>query len=160
MARQYFEKAAGVWQYMIDNDIQSDRDVAYYYTALSRQKRGQWEGAIEYYQKVVDNYPDFEHICAAKAAIGWCYEILRNDGKLTKEEINPFIEQVYMDVLEEYPDCYVGDYVAYRLGELNLEKGDTVNAALYYRKFLELARPSDMRIEDVNEKLEKLEGKN
>jgi TolA-binding protein len=157
-AQDYFAKAEDVWQRLIDSNLPGDLGKAYYYAAGCRQEQKDWDGAINYFQKVVDDYPGFEYACNAQAAIGWCCEILRDSNEAPKEAIEPLIEEAYKRVLDSYPDCYAAGYAAYRLGELSVEKGDEPNAIVYYRKFLILAGPNDTRIESVKTTLVKLEG--
>jgi len=92
--------------------------------------------------------------------VGWCYEALKDssDSNELAEAVNPLIEEAYKATLEDYPDCYIADYAAYQLAELNAETGDTAEAVIYYRKFLELARPDDRKIDAVKAKLTELEG--
>ena len=106
---------------------------------------------------MVDDYADFEYVGGAQCAIGWSYETLRNSGKIPKEQANPIIEQAYTAVLTKYPDCYVANYAAFQLAGMSAEKGDKISAIAYYKKFLELANPQDVRIASAKEILEKLE---
>ncbi|MFA5251512.1 MAG: tetratricopeptide repeat protein [Phycisphaerae bacterium] len=158
-ANQYFAKAEPVWQRIIDKlpSRAGDTDTAYYYAACSRQQMGRWDDAIKYFQIVVDDWPDFEHVGGAQAAVGWCLEAIRDSNTVPKEAINPLIAEAYKAVLTGYADCYIAHYAAYRLGVMSAEKGDKVNAIVYYRKFLELAKPENNRINDVKSKLAGLE---
>jgi hypothetical protein len=124
----------------------------------------------------VDNSPDFEYACGIEAAIGWCYEKLRDEGGVPKEEINPLIEQAFIAVMVNSSGCYATNEVAYRLAGMMLEKGDKVSAVKYYRKFLDTVKlfrddsgglprlrsrqPQDSRVEAVKAKIAELEGTN
>ena len=157
--KQYFAKSEDLWQWVIDNNSADNLDLgeAYFCAATCRQELGRWEEAIAYYRKVVDDYADFEYVGGAQCAIGWSYETLRNSGKIPKEQANPIIEQAYTAVLTKYPDCYVANYAAFQLAGMSAEKGDKISAIAYYKKFLELANPQDVRIASAKEILEKLE---
>jgi tetratricopeptide (TPR) repeat protein len=158
-AKKGFERAEVVWQEVIDGlDGDADRASAYYYAASNYQQMRRWEEAIEYYGIVVDDYAECKYVSGAQAAVGWCYEVLRDEGKIPKGQANPIIEEAYTAVLADYPDCYVADYVAYRLGEMMFEKGDKAAAARYYRKFLESTYPENERIAEVKAKVARLEG--
>jgi tetratricopeptide (TPR) repeat protein len=159
-AKEYFALAEDIWQRVITNNLPGNTGGAYYYVASCRQQLGKWEDAINYYQKVVDDWPGFEYVCGAQAAVGWCYEALRDSGKIPKEQANPIIEQAYAAVLTNFSDCYVADYVTLRLARINLDKGDKVAAAAYYGKFLELVHPEDKRIPVIKGILAELEGTN
>ncbi len=154
-----FQRADDIWQRIIKDSLQSRKDTVYlyYYSALNYQHMGRWDDAIKYYQKVVDDWPDFEYVCGAQAAVGWCYEALRDSKQAPKETVNPVIEQIYTTILRDYPDCYVAHYAAFQLAKMSMEKGDKINAIAYYRKFLELAAPNNVRIEDAKAKIAELE---
>jgi len=158
-AQRDFERAAVAWRWVIDGlDGEGDgKAAAYCYAGNTYQQMRRWEEAIEHYRIVVDKWPESEHACGAQAAVGWCYEALRNEGKIAKEQAEAIIEEAYTAVLADYPDCYVADYVAYRLGEMMLARGDKASAARYYRKFLESTYPENERIAEVQAKVKELE---
>ncbi|MGD0077536.1 MAG: tetratricopeptide repeat protein [Sedimentisphaerales bacterium] len=171
-ARDFFAGAERIWQQIIDiylsnaakavnsaadNNTSEILGKAYYYAAGCRQFQENWDGALKYFQKVVDNYPGFENACGAQAAVGWCYEKLGELNEVPKEIINPLAEESYKAVLENYKDCNEASYAAYRLGELSEEKGNKADEMTYYRKFLTLADPNNEYIKQVKEKLFELE---
>ncbi len=124
--------------------------------AVNYHEMGRWTDAINNYQKVLDNWPDFEHACGIQAAIGGCYEKLRDKEGVPKEGVNPLIEDAYIAILTNYPNCYAIKNAAYKLAGIMLEKGDKASAAKYYKKFLETARPNDDRLAPVKAKLAEL----
>jgi TolA-binding protein len=132
----------------------------YYYAAGCRQQQGNWDGAIKYFHKTIENGPMFQYTWNAQAAIGWCYEALARSEKWPKEAALPLIEEAYKAVLDKYPNGNMAYYAAYRLGELSIEKGDKAGAITYYRKYLEKAHPQDTRIETIKAKLTTLEEEN
>ncbi len=164
-ANSRFAFAENVLQLIIDKKTAGNSAIGtthtfaalYFYAAGCRQHQGKWEGAIKYFQKIVDNYPDYKNICNAQAAIGWCYEALARSENWPKEAALPLIEEAYKAVLDNYPNGNMVYYAAYRLGELSIEKGDKAGAITYYRKFLEKANPQDTRIEAVKAKIASLE---
>ena len=121
---------------------------------------GEYENAIEYYQTVVDNWPDYEHAWSAQYLIGSCYERLRSSGSLPESEANSKIEQAYEAVVEKYPDCSLVKPALQKLGWLNFKKGQLALAAEYWELFLEMADPDDPCTKRVKDKLEELEGVN
>ena len=80
-------------------DAQSQFD-----TAENFYDQKEYEKAIEYFQKVVDTWPNYEHADKAQFLIGECYEKLRDSGTLAESEANRLIEEVYKILLERYPD--------------------------------------------------------
>ncbi len=177
-AMLYHDVSADIWERIQKENLQIINDLAYlyFYAAINYHEMGRWADAINNYQKVVEDWPDFEHACGIEAAIGWCYEKLRDEGGVPKEEINPLIEQAFIAVVANSSGCYATNEVAYRLAGMMLEKGDKVSAVKYYRKFLDTAKPfradsgapprlrsrqpQDSRIETVKAKIAELEGTN
>ena len=160
-AKEYFDRAEDVYQKIIMNNLEREKDAGslyYYYAARTYQELWQWEKAIANFQKVVDKYPDFEYACGAQAAVGWCYEFMIKAGKITKEQAEPLIEQAYNKVLTNYTDCYLADYAAYQLAQMKEEKGDRIAAVQYYRIFLEKTHPEDYRIGLIKDRIAELEG--
>lgn len=164
-ANSRFAFAENVLQIMIDKKTTGNSTIGnadslaglYFYAAGCRQNQQKWDGAIKYFQKVVDNYPDFQYAWNAQAAIGWCYEEIRDLSQAPKEAINPLAEEAYKTVLEKYPGCTMAYYAAYRLGELSVQKDDNASAIVYYKKFLELAQKDDIRVDKVKAKIASLE---
>jgi tetratricopeptide (TPR) repeat protein len=155
---QYHEVSANIWERIQKDGLQVRTDAVhlYFYSAINYEAMGRWLDAINNYQNILDNWPDFESICGVQAAIGGCYESLRDKGGVPKEEANPLIKQAYRAVLANWPDCYSSAYISMRLGDMALEEGDKATAQHYYRQFLEKARPGDKRIETVKAKLAEL----
>jgi len=105
---------------------------------------------------VLDDYPDFEYACGINAAIGECYEKLRDVGGVPKEAVNPLIEEAFKAVADNAAGCHVAKEITYKLAVMMLDKGDKASAITYYRQFLTLARPKDGRIAIVKAKLAEL----
>jgi tetratricopeptide (TPR) repeat protein len=140
-AKQYCEIAANIWQKLPKANLQKSLDTAYLYLYVGANylELKRWENAIENFQKLIDDYPDFEHACSVQTAMSYCYEQLRDSGDLPKEGINPILEETYKAVLTNYPGCYATKEVSYRMAGLMLEKGDKTSAVTYYKMFLQAA---------------------
>jgi len=158
-ASWYLIQSEILWKRIIEGSPGNPEE-AYYHCAQTSRQLGKSEDAIAYYQKIVNDYPDFENADAAQCAVGWCYEAMRNAGKISKEEANPLIERAYKNVVDKYPYSYTCDIAAYRLGEICVEKGDKANAVIYYNKFIQMARPGDSRTAKVQAIISNLEGTN
>jgi tetratricopeptide (TPR) repeat protein len=170
-AMRYHEVSANIWERIQKENLQIRSDLAYlyFYVAINYHEMGRWADAINNYQKVLEDWPDFEYACSINAAIAYCYESLRDKEGVPKEEINPLIEQAFIAVVANSSGCYATNEVAYRLAGMMLEKGDKVSAVKYYRKFLDSAKPpqygsakcgssqkQDGKIEAVKSKLAEL----
>lgn len=78
---------------------------ACYFLAVCHERLGQQADAIQYYQMLVDNWPDFEYAWNALFKTGWCFEKLEKSGLISESEANPIIKAAYEQLLEEYPNC-------------------------------------------------------
>jgi tetratricopeptide (TPR) repeat protein len=131
---------------------------AQYFTAVCYRRVGEYEKALMHYQKVVDNWPDYQFAWSAQSLVGSCYKRLRDLGKLPASEANPKIEQAYQAVLENYPDSAAVPSSSLKLAHLYLELDRNIEAAVYFEIFLATANPTDPRIESVEARLGKLKG--
>jgi len=158
-AGENFTKAIAIWDIIIEGLPVSLPDTAHawYFSAVSYRHTGEYGNAIEYYQKVVDNWPDYQFAWSAQCLIGECYEKLRNSGALSESQANPLIEQAYKLVIENYRDSSLAGHACMKLGDMNLKKGRTLEAAGYYEMFL-TAAPADPRVKSVKARLERLGG--
>jgi len=100
-----FIKAIAVWEIIIKQPTSPITPQAYNFMAICHDRLGQYEIAIKYYQKVLDDWPDYKHACYSQYQIGRCYERLKNTGTLTKSEADPLIRTAYEAVVKNYPDC-------------------------------------------------------
>jgi tetratricopeptide (TPR) repeat protein len=132
---------------------------AYYAAAVVySQELGEYQKGIDYYQKVVDNWPDYEFAWHAQYFVGKYYEILRDSGIVSESEANSKIEQAYKAVVEKYPDSESAPSAALKLARMNFESGRRVEAVMYYEIFLAIADPGDTRIKNIKVFLEQLKG--
>ncbi|MGB2808813.1 MAG: tetratricopeptide repeat protein [Sedimentisphaerales bacterium] len=154
-------KAKDIWERIITQCPESQSiglKHAQYFTAVCYRRFGEYEKAITHYQKVVDNWPDYQYAWSAQYLIGSCYEKLKNLRSLPESEAYPKIEQAYKAVVEKYPDSAMVPSASLKLGYLNLKRDQKIEAAQYFALFLATARPNDPRIESVEIQLEELKG--
>ncbi len=109
------------------------------------------------FEVVVEEWPDYQYAGGAQCAVGYCYAAMVKLGEIGEAEARPVIEDAYERVLERYPDCYLADYAALQLGEMNFARGDFATAEQYYKLFLELAKPGDVRLKMVQARIKELE---
>jgi TolA-binding protein len=160
-AAEYYRKAVAVWERLIKELPASvpHTPQAYYCSAVCySQELAEYLKGIDYYQKVVDNWPRYEFAWHAQYFVGKYYEKLRNSGSIPDSEANPKIEQAYNNVVEKYPKSKSAPGSALKLAQMNFEKGQRIKAIKYYELFLKLADPSDTRIKNVKSRLEQLKG--
>jgi len=160
-ARDYFAKALTVWERIITELPKSDSTAtshAHYFSAVCYCKLGNQEKAVEYFQKVVDSWPDYQYAWSAQCLIGECYEKLRDSGGISKAEAEPKIEQAYQAVIVKYPDCSLVGHACLKLGDMYLQKDRRNEASMCLELFLMTANPSDPRINTIKVRLERLGG--
>jgi tetratricopeptide (TPR) repeat protein len=156
-----FAEAAFIWDRIITQMPDSNSTAtthAYYFSADCYRKLGKYEKAVEYFQKVVDKWPNYQYAWSAQYLIGECYEKLRNSGGISKAEAEPKIEQAYQAVIERYPECSLVGYACLKLSDMYLQKGSRDEAAACLELFLKTAEPADPLINTIKVRLERLGG--
>jgi tetratricopeptide (TPR) repeat protein len=108
-AKEYFRKAIEVWEKLITELPYSVKYTpqAYYYSALCySQEFGEHDKAIEYYQKLLDNWPDFDYRRTSYAWLGiaCCYEKLEKSGRIPTSVAAGQICRACNKLLTDYPD--------------------------------------------------------
>ena len=148
-AGEYFTKVIALGERIREQSPASPATIeAHLITGECYRRLGEHEKAVEYFQQVVDDWPDYQYACNAQCIIGECYEKLRDSGALPESEANPLIEQAYQAVIEKYPDCSLAGHAHLKLSQLSSEMGQLVDAAEYYELFLE-NYPQDTRYSQI-----------
>jgi len=140
LAKEKYEKSIIVREIVIEQLPFSSELTprAYYLSAvLYSHYLGQYEKGIEYFQKVVETWPDYQFAWNAQFFIGLYYEILRNTGAISQSEANPKIEQAYQAVIENYPDSEPAGHVALKLGWMYFQQEQWEQAIRYFEFFLD-----------------------
>lgn len=106
-ATDRFRRALTVWEKIITQLPPSapNNARAYNFGADCYRRLGQHQKAIEYYRRVVDDWPDYEYAWNALLRIGHTYENLKTLGIISKSEADIKIKAAYKQLLKEYPDC-------------------------------------------------------
>ena len=145
-SQEHLNKAKHIWERIIAEWPESQSiglRHAYYFSAACYRRLDQHEKAIEYYQKVISDWPDYAFTCIAHYFIGECYEKFKNSGSLPESEADPKIEQAYKALVEKYPDRGLAKPAALKLGRLNFQRGQWLDAAVYFELFLEKSTQND-----------------
>jgi len=106
-AKSHFQKAIAIWERIIKQfpEARFTTAQAYDFSATCYQRLGEYEKAIEYYQQLLDKWPDYEYAWNAQFLIGCILERLKKDGLIPDSVADPVIKDSYERVLEQYPDC-------------------------------------------------------
>jgi tetratricopeptide (TPR) repeat protein len=145
--KEYYQKAMIIWEKMITKLPVAESIFtthSYYLSAVCYHKLGNHDKAIEYFQKVLNDWPDYEYDWSAQYLIGECYEDLQRSGILPASEAEPLIEQAYKAIIEQYPDCCLVGSACLRLGRPSFRRGQLSDAAYYFELFLQKS-PNDPR---------------
>ena len=78
---------------------------AHYLVGECCYQLGQYEKAIEYYQKTVDNFPDYENTWLAQNRAAKVYKIMIRDGTIPEREGEAAMTAAYQKLIANFPDC-------------------------------------------------------
>ena len=152
-AREFYQKAIAIWGKMIQ-ELQPNANYtprAYYCSAVVySQELADHQKGIEYFQKIVDNWPKYKYAWDAQFLIGRSYEALRKSGSLPPSEADAKIQQAYQAVIEKYPDSNDAPYAALKLGQMSFRASKWPDAAYYFELFLQKNRGQTPNLVYVN----------
>jgi len=77
---------------------------AYNCAADCYSRFGQRKKAIEYYQVLLDGWPDYEFAWNALLLMGRAYQDLKEQGELSESEADTRTMEIYQQLLSKYPD--------------------------------------------------------
>ena len=137
-AKDCFRKAAGIWKRVIWELSPSAFGIhAYYFTGVCYYRMADYERAIEYFEKLVTDWPHYMYGWSAQYLRGICYERLKMAGLVEESQADAQIEQAYKAVVEEHADYGLVGPAALKLARLYFRKGQWFDAAMYYELFLQ-----------------------
>jgi TolA-binding protein len=84
-------------------------------------KLSEYEKSIEFYSKVVNDYPDYDRAWYALFMVGRNYERLQKAGAVSKTQAEQQIKAAYKQLLEKYPDCETANIASRWLSKHNSE---------------------------------------
>jgi TolA-binding protein len=138
-SKEYYKKAVAVWEKIATQlapNAEYTPQACYSIAYCCFDDTGEYEKAIEYCQKIVNNWPEYEHACQAQFLLGNYYERLVQAGLIPESETNPIIEEAYKALIEKYPNCDKVKNVSMKLAEMNFKKEQWDKAAVYYEILL------------------------
>ena len=120
--KDYYTNAQNIWEKIIqDMPSSSMAYQAYRYAAEACKIIGQNDKAIEYFQAVVDNWPDDDIASHCLNMIADVYRTVQDSGALSQSEAESRMKQVYELLATDYPDSAPGLYAK---GWLSLYKAN------------------------------------
>ena len=105
--KDYFRRAAEIYEKII-NVLPASRNLtprACYFAGDCCHELGEYEKSVQYYQKVVDNYPTYGLAWSALFNIGSNYQQMSKAGLISKSEADAKTKAAYEQLLVKYPDC-------------------------------------------------------
>jgi tetratricopeptide (TPR) repeat protein len=105
-ADQCYRKGLAIWEKIL-NDFPPTSYTPEVCCSMGRCHRelGEYQESIDFYQKVVDYYPDYPFAWHALFMVGRTYESLGESGFIYESEAKAKTEHAYKQLLEKYPDC-------------------------------------------------------
>jgi tetratricopeptide (TPR) repeat protein len=108
--QRQFAQAAAIWDQIAEEAPEFDFTRfanADHFVAMAQcyQELGQYQKIIEYYQRVVDDYPDYQYTWNALFLVGRNYQNLKKAGGISASEADAKTRAAYQQLLEQYPDC-------------------------------------------------------
>jgi tetratricopeptide (TPR) repeat protein len=125
------QKAVKVWQALLDCSLKTETIAdAWYFSGVSYWKIGDIEQATWCYTILTKDWPGYKYNWSAQPYIGLGYEILRDQGYFTHEEIDSWIEESYQKTVNDYPDGCMVEEAKSGLDRLHKSKlsGQSVSA--------------------------------
>jgi len=141
-SEDYYREPVEVWEKVTEKfpDFFYDDPDLYYFIADCYHHLGKYEKAIEYFQEVIDNFPQHEVAATAQFQIAQEYGSLRDAGLIPESEAILKIEQAYQAVVEKYPYSGAVRDAAIRLGLLDFKKGQWLEAIQYFELALKKSK--------------------
>jgi tetratricopeptide (TPR) repeat protein len=108
-----------------------------YYAGNCNHCLSRFDKALEYYWRVLENWPDYQWNWSAQYLIGDCLEQLKKAGVVEASQANEEIEAAYLAVAEDYPDFGLVDDALTRLAEMQDDMQQWDKAIVYWTKVRE-----------------------
>ena len=103
--KKYYERACSAWERIIQDLPDSDvTPQAYHFAGECYGVLSQSDKMVEYYQKVVDMWPDYKGSSHLQTMIIRYYENLKRDGQITKTQADQILRKGYENLINNYPD--------------------------------------------------------
>lgn len=102
----YYQKAIDIWeQEILYATTRSKLEVnAYIFSGICYQRLKQYNKALEYYSKVIQDWPDYKYLPKAFSWYENCLTKMRQLGLVTTEEAVLLAEQAFNGFIEDNPD--------------------------------------------------------
>lgn len=133
-ALTYYQKAIDVWkQGILDSMPGCEYETgAYLFSGICYGRLQQHQKAAEYFQKVIQDWPDYRHVGSAHDWYAECLEKMKTKGLVEADTANTQIEEAYKVIVEEYPDYLYRTNICKKLGKFYLSHKRWQDAINHY----------------------------
>jgi tetratricopeptide (TPR) repeat protein len=124
-AKEYFTKVINTGEGILKQwpDSSAAPEICHI-AAVCYERLAEYQQAIEYYQKVVDNWPDYEDAWKAELRIAKMSKWLILTGAISLSEADAAINTAYERVLRRYPDSPAAEVLRHHFeGDVKPEEG-------------------------------------
>jgi TolA-binding protein len=126
-AKDHFGKAARIWDRLINEFPESPYiPEAACWAGDCYFSIDKYEDSKRCFQKVVDNYPQYEYAWHAQFKIGRCYEELKNTGAIESSIADAQIKAACEQLLIKYPNCDAAESARIMRDSLMLNNKESV----------------------------------
>jgi tetratricopeptide (TPR) repeat protein len=106
--KEYFQKAIAIWERIITELPESGMTPqAYYFVARCYESVGEYDCAANYYQVVIDDWPNYRFCDVAHFLLARCFEKLADSGSIPREEAAVMIRDTCEKLLADYPNSQI-----------------------------------------------------
>jgi TolA-binding protein len=105
-ADEYFRKVISAGQAILKQwpDSVAGPEICHI-SGICYERVDEYPKAINYYQKVVDEWPDYEHAWEAQFRIAKMSKWLILNGAKSDSEVHAVVKSAFKQLVESYPDC-------------------------------------------------------
>ena len=105
-SEEYYRKAIRILEILIWAPLEQESDLipdATFAVGRCYERFEEYEIAIEYYKKILEEWPDFRHAATAGYLLGNCYKEMARAGRMSDAEARTLIIQACQYVIDRYP---------------------------------------------------------
>ena len=107
-AKEFYGNAIAVWDIVVNQLPKSSSSApACSWSGNCYQRLGDYAKAAQSYQKVADEYTNYQYAWNAMLQAGQCYENQASTGAMSKSDADLKIKAVYQQLVTKFPDCPV-----------------------------------------------------
>ncbi len=119
-SKEYYKRALSVWDKIITKMPSSDiyTPQAYYAVADCYYRLGDYNDAINYHKKVIEDFPDFKNSYISMFMLADCYDKQASSGKMSQDTAREQMCNIYQELLARFPDCKLAGQVHRRLQDM------------------------------------------